>query len=276
MNYVIADSVIQVNDIFLFQGTMVGWYNKIVLTCRLMINFCLNLRYSNVSLYNVVELMTVVGPGSLTICLITAFFIGMVFTLQVAKEFLYLDAVGLIGAVLTIAFIRELSPVLTSVIIIGRIGSAFTAELATMKVTEQVDALYLLNTNPFFYLVCPRVIACVFMTPLLNFISFATSLASSSFVCFTIYNIDPAVFFLSSFASLSCIDLLKSLLKTFIFGFIISSISCSWGLAAHGGAKGVGKSTTGSVVASLLAIFICDFVLSYVMFSKLESAIKVL
>ena len=98
-------------------------------------------------IYDVLEQMLIIGPGSLTISLVTAFFVSMVFALQVAKELLYLNAINLVGSILTIAFVRELSPVLISVIIIGRVGSSFTAELATMKVTEQVDALYLLNTN---------------------------------------------------------------------------------------------------------------------------------
>lgn len=260
----------------LLQLNLSEFYRKIKITSDLIINLLLKLRYSNINFNNTLELMSIVGPGSLTICLITAFFIGMVFTLQVAKEFLYLDAISLIGPVLTIAFIRELSPVLTSIIIIGRIGSAFTAELATMRVTEQIDALYLLKTNPLFYLVFPRVLACMLMTPLLNFLSFATSLASSSLICFTAYNISPSLFFTSSFASLSLVDVLKSLFKALVFGLIISIISCSWGLNANGGAKGVGKSTTSSVVVCLLTLFILDFILSYFMFSKLESAIKVL
>lgn len=252
------------------------WSQKLYIVYRLLINLCLTFKLSKINIYNTLELMIIVGPGSLTICLITAFFIGMIFTLQIAKEFIYLNAMNLIGAVLTITFIRELSPVLTSIIVIGRIGSSFTAELATMRVTDQIDALYLLNTNPLFYLIFPRMIACMFMTPLLNFISFATSLASSSFICFILYNIDPVVFFTSSFSSLSVIDLLKSFFKTLIFGLIISIISCSWGLSANGGAKGVGKSTTSSVVVCLLFMFIADFILSYLMFSGLESSIKVL
>ena len=198
----------------------------------------------------------------------------MVFALQVAKEFLYLNAVSFIGAILTLAFIRELSPVLISVIVIGRVGSCFTAELATMKVTEQIDALYLLNTNPIVYLVVPRVIACIIMLPILNFLAFATSLASSAFICFTLYSIDPITFFISSFSSLSSLDLIKSLCKSVVFGAIISIISCSWGISAKGGARGVGNSTTASVVTSLLSIFILDFIMSYLMFHNLDSSIQ--
>uniref|UniRef100_UPI003002797B probable ABC transporter permease protein Ycf63 n=1 Tax=Anunuuluaehu liula TaxID=3049639 RepID=UPI003002797B len=251
-------------------------YKLLLISFRLIICTALNFKISDIEFHNIIEQMNMVGPGSLIISLTTAFFVSMVFTLQVAKEFLYLNAVSLIGAILTLAFIRELSPVLTSVILIGRVGSCFTAELATMQVTEQMDALYLLNTNPILYLVIPRIISCVFMLPILTFLSFSTSIASSAFICFTLYGIHPITFFASSASSLSITDLIKSLLKTIIFGFIISLISCAWGLGTKGGAKGVGKSTTASVVTSLLAIFILDFILSYLMFNKLDSSIKTL
>nr|YP_009296258.1 hypothetical protein Sebd_106 [Sebdenia flabellata]AOM65193.1 hypothetical protein Sebd_106 [Sebdenia flabellata] len=238
--------------------------------------FIRNYKMSRQELSNILEQMMIVGPGSLNISLMTAFFVGLVFSLQVVKELLYLGATGLVGAVLALAFVRELSPVLTSVIVIGRIGSSFTAELATMKVTEQLDALYLLDTNPLFYLVVPRVVASICILPILNIFSFATSLASSSFICFILYNIDPIIFFTSCFSALSFSDIIKSLLKTIIFGFFISIISCSWGILATGGAKGVGKSTTASVVTCLLSVFILDFIFSYFMFSRLDSSIKAL
>nr|YP_010198721.1 hypothetical protein LK101_pgp171 [Gracilaria tikvahiae]UAD87954.1 hypothetical protein [Gracilaria tikvahiae]UAD88157.1 hypothetical protein [Gracilaria tikvahiae] len=225
---------------------------------------------------NILEQMKIVGPDSLSIVIITAFFIGMVFTIQIVKEFLYINAISLVGSILTISFIRELSPVLTSVIIVGRIGSYFTSELATMSITEQLNALYILEANPLSYLVLPRVIACLLMLPCLNIISFTTSLFSSSFICFTIYNIHPQIFFLSSLSSLVIQDIFKSLFKTLIFGFLISLISCFWGLTANGGAKGVGQSTTLSVVTSLLSIFIFDFLLSYIMFNKIGSSVKAL
>lgn len=251
--------------------------NRIIKNCLSFKNILFSgLQFLEIDLYSIVEQVIIVGPGSLAISLITAFFVSMVFALQVAKEFLYLNVVSLIGSVLTLAFIRELSPVLISVIIIGRVGSCFTAELATMKATEQVDALYLLNTSPIVYLVIPRVIACVIMLPILNLLSFATSIASSAFICFTLYSIDPTTFFISSFASLSLTDLFKSLLKSIIFAIVISFNSCYWGLSTIGGAKGVGRSTTSSVVTSLISIFILDFVLSYLMFHNLGSSIKIL
>nr|YP_009488610.1 putative ABC transporter permease protein Ycf63 [Grateloupia filicina]AWD77315.1 putative ABC transporter permease protein Ycf63 [Grateloupia filicina] len=252
------------------------WHQQKKIIFQYFMSLFIHYRISKIELLNTLDQIQLVGPGSLSISLMTACFVGFVFTLQVAKEFLYFDAVSLIGAVLTIAFVRELSPVLTSVIIIGRIGSCFTAELATMKVTEQIDALYLLHTDPLIYLVLPRILACMIMLPILNIFSFATSLAGSAFICFVLYGIDPVLFFLSSFSSLSFLDIIKSLLKTIIFGFAISIISCFWGLTAKGGAKGVGQSTTSSVVTCLLTVFILDFVLSYLMFSNLESSIKTL
>lgn len=236
----------------------------------------INYKVSDLEFKILLEIMFVVGPESLSISLITAFFVSIVFTLQIAKEFLYLNATSLIGAVISMAFLRELSPVLTSVIIIGRIGSCFTAELATMKVTQQIDALYVLNTDPLFYLIIPRIISCILLLPVLNFLSFITSIASSIFICFTLYSITPNLFLNSVFSSLLFFDLLKSSLKSMFFGLIISVVSCSWGFLAKGGAKGVGQYTTSSVVLSLLLIFIFNFLLSYYMFSDLGSSLKVL
>nr|YP_010485102.1 hypothetical protein Ycf63 [Hypnea cervicornis]UVW80796.1 hypothetical protein Ycf63 [Hypnea cervicornis] len=251
-------------------------YKYFVNISRAIYYHIINYKVSDLEPKILLEIMYIVGPGSLSISLITAFFVSIVFTLQIAKEFLYLNATALIGAVVNIAFLRELSPVLTSVIIIGRIGSCFTAELATMQVTQQIDALYVLNTDPLFYLIIPRIISCILLLPTLNFLSFITSLASSAFICFTLYSITPSVFFNSVFSSLLLLDLLKSSLKSMLFGLVISIISCSWGLLAKGGAKGVGKSTTSSVVLSLLLIFIFNFLLSYYMFGDLGSSLKVI
>lgn len=260
----------------LFQFGLVQWYKRFLTAFKLSTKVIVNCKFSNINIPNSVQQMRIVGPESLTICLLTSCFVGMVFTLQVAKEFLYLDATSIIGAILTIAFTRELSPVLTSVILVGRIGSSFTAEIATMQITEQIDALYVLRSDPISYIVFPRLLACILMLPLLNIIALATSLSSSIFICFTLYNIHPSIFLTSAYSSLSSEDIFKSLLKAVIFGFIIASISCTWGLTTTGGAKGVGQSTTSSVVTSLLTIFVVDFVLSYLMFHNLDSAIKTL
>ena len=259
---------------FLLKINFLEWCKKIAASFKLLISSLSFFQISAIGYRRVIEQMIIVGPESLSICIVTAFFIGLVFTLQVVKEFLYLDATSLIGAILSLAFLRELSPVLTAVIIAGRIGSSFTAEIATMKVTDQIDALYLLEIDPLIYLVIPRSIACITMLPMLSMISLFTSLASSLFACFVFYNIHPWVFLKSAFSVLSFWDFFKSLSKATIFGLIVSNISCFWGLTTVGGSKGVGQSTTSSVVTSLLIIFIMDFILSYLMFYQSNSAIK--
>nr|YP_009392617.1 hypothetical protein [Bostrychia tenella]ARW61179.1 hypothetical protein [Bostrychia tenella] len=230
----------------------------------------------NCDLFNLFEQMKIVGPSSLFITMVTSFFISLVFSLQVVKEFLYLHAVDLVGSMLALSFIREFSPVITSVILIGKVGSYFTSELATMVVTEQIDALYILGIDPITYLIIPRIIAVIFMLPLLNLFSIMTSLISSSFICFILYNVYPQFFFISAFSSFSVIDLAKSSFKTVLFGFFISLISCVWGITTTNGAKGVGLSTTSSVVTSLLCTFILNFVLSYYLFDNIESLFQIL
>ena len=215
-----------------------------------------------------------IGPESLGIVLLTASFIGIVFTLQVVKEFLYLNVSSSIGAILSLAFIRELSPVLTTVILTGRIGSSFAAELATMKITEQIDALYLLRVEPIFYLILPRLIACIFMLPCLNIIFMLTSLSSSIFTCFIFYNIHPYTFLYSVFVALSFKDIFKSIIKTVCFGLTISVVSCSFGLTVEGGSRGVGQATTSAVVFTLLLVFILDCILTYLLFNQAGSIIK--
>ncbi|MGL5510555.1 MAG: ABC transporter permease, partial [Microcoleaceae cyanobacterium] len=131
---------------------------------------------------NTIEQMAIVGPESLLIALVTATFVGMVFTIQVTREFLVFGAGNFSGGVLALTLGRELSPVLTAVVIAGRVGSAFAAEIGTMKVTEQIDALYMLKTDPVDYLVIPRVIACTLMVPVLNLICLVAAIAGGMVV----------------------------------------------------------------------------------------------
>ncbi|MEO1619463.1 MAG: MlaE family lipid ABC transporter permease subunit [Cyanobacteria bacterium J06632_3] len=221
---------------------------------------------------NTVEQMAAVGPESLLIALVTAVFVGMVFTIQVTREFIAFGATTAIGGVLAITLARELAPVLTAVVLAGRVGSAFAAEIGTMRVTEQIDALQMLKSDPIDYLVIPRVIACAAMLPLLNILSFITGMLGGLVVSTTIYDIPVAVFLNSARNFLEPWDLASSLIKALIFGMLIAVIGSSWGLTTTGGAKGVGQSTTTAVVTSLLAIFTANFFLSWVMFQGTGSA----
>nr|YP_009397167.1 hypothetical protein [Thuretia quercifolia]ARW66353.1 hypothetical protein [Thuretia quercifolia] len=247
-------------------------YLVLDIICNLLDLSCL----MSINLFTLLEQLRVVCFASLSVTIVSAFFMGLVFSLQIVKEFLYLNAITLVGSILSISFLRELSPVLTSIILVGKVGSLFTSELATMAITEQVDALYVLGINPINYLILPRIISFLFILPLLNFISFITSIISSCFLCFVLYNIDPKIFFISAFSVLSLSDIFKSLFKILIFAFFIALVSCICGFTASGGSKGVGTSTTYSVVTSLLLIFILDFILSYYMFTDIDSSLKTL
>ncbi|HBB36258.1 MAG TPA: ABC transporter permease [Cyanobacteria bacterium UBA8803] len=222
---------------------------------------------------NTLDQMAEVGPASLLIALLTATVIGMVFTIQVTREFINFGATTAIGGVLALALSRELAPVLTAVIIAGRVGSAFAAEIGTMRVTEQIDALYMLKTDPIDYLVIPRVIACCLMLPLLTILSIILGMAGGVLVAVSLYGIPHNVFLDSARNFLEVWDLCSAAIKAVVFGALIAIIGCSWGLTTTGGAKGVGKSTTTAVVTALLAIFISNFFLSWLMFQGTGSAV---
>jgi len=215
---------------------------------------------------NTLEQMVAVGPESLLIALLTAAFVGMVFTIQVSREFINLGAGSAVGGVLAIALARELAPVLTAVILAGRVGSAFAAEIGTMQVTEQIDALYMLKTDPIDYLVIPRVIACCLMLPILTVLAFVTGMIGGVLIASNLYGISQTVFLDSARNFLSTWDLISAMIKGAVFGSMIAVIGSSWGLTTTGGAKGVGQSTTTAVVTALLAIFIVNFFLSWLMF----------
>ncbi len=221
---------------------------------------------------NTIEQMSAVGPESLIIALVTALFVAMVFTIQVTREFITFGASDAIGGILALTLARELAPVLTAVVLAGRVGSAFAAEIGTMRVTEQIDALQMLKSDPVDYLVIPRVIACATMMPLLSIIAFITGMLGGLLVATNLYGISSSVFLSSARNFLTTWDLASALIKAVIFGILIAVIGSSWGLTTTGGAKGVGQSTTTAVVTSLLAIFITNFFLSWVMFQGNGSA----
>ena len=214
------------------------------------------------------EQMMAVGPASLLIALVTAAVIGMIFTIQVAREFLQLGAGSAVGGILAIALARELCPVMMAVVVAGRVGSAFAAEIGTMRVTEQIDALYMLNTDPIEYLVIPRLVACCIMVPALSVLALFTGLAGGLIVA-QMYGIADSVYLDSIHSFLDIWDILSGPIKGIVFGALIAIIGCSWGLTTRGGAKGVGQSTTAAVVTALLAIFVSDLFLSWLMFQGL-------
>lgn len=251
-----------------------SWVQRLLAALFLGGQILLHLKPRKIHRRNTLEQMAVVGPDSLLIALITASFVGMVFTIQVAREFINFGAGTAVGGVLAIALTRELAPVLTAVVIAGRVGSAFAAEIGTMQVTEQIDALYILKTDPIEYLVIPRLIACCTMLPILTILSLITGMAGGLLIATTVYNISDTVFLDSAQSFLGLWDLISAMIKGSVFGGLIAIIGCNWGLTTTGGAKGVGQSTTTAVVTALLAIFITNFVLSWLMFQGSGSAFQ--
>ncbi len=248
------------------------WLNRLLAAVLLAGQVVIHLLQGKIHRRNTLEQMAAVGPESLLIALLTASFVGMVFTIQVAREFINFGATTAVGGVLSLALSRELAPVLTAVILAGRVGSAFAAEIGTMQVTEQIDALHILKTDPIDYLVIPRVLACCAMLPILTLLSFVTGLTGGMLIATNLYDISQAIFVDSAQNFLSIWDLVSASIKSAVFGLLIAVIGSSWGLTTTGGAKGVGQSTTTAVVTALMAIFVTNFFLSWVMFQGPGSA----
>ncbi|KAJ9701259.1 hypothetical protein PVL29_006557 [Vitis rotundifolia] len=223
---------------------------------------------------NTLQQLERVGPRSVGVCLLTAAFVGMAFTIQFVREFTRLGLNRSVGGVLALAFSRELSPVVTSIVVAGRIGSAYAAELGTMQVSEQTDTLRVLGTNPVDYLVTPRVIASCIALPFLTLLCFTVGMASSALLADSVYGISINIILDSAQRALKSWDIISAMIKSMAFGGIISTVSCAWGVTTMGGAKGVGESTTSAVVISLVGIFIADFALSYCFFQGAGDALK--
>lgn len=215
---------------------------------------------------HIVQQMAHLGVDSLPIVLLTMLFTGMVMTVQTAHEFIKYGAQSSVGGVVAIAMGRELSPVLTGVVVAGRVGAAITAEIGSMKVTEQIDALRVMATDPVAYLVVPRFLACVFMTPLL--VVFADVIGTiGGYLVATLYAGISSFTYIHSIKVFAVVnDLTGGLVKAMVFGGIVAIIGCHKGLTTAQGAAGVGRATTGSVVCSMILIFIANYFLSLLLY----------
>jgi phospholipid/cholesterol/gamma-HCH transport system permease protein len=214
---------------------------------------------------NLVEQMAIVGWGSLFAVLLLNGFTGVLFTLQMSRELEQFGATTLVGNAFALGYCRELAPVLVACLIVGEVSSAFAAEIGEMQVTEQLDALYMLQTDPIDYLVVPRVMACCIMLPVLTVLAMGLAIAGGVVTGLTLYTLSPVVFLNAIQASLSSYDLVNILLKAFIFGAIAAITGCGWGLTTTGGAKGVSKATKAAVVNGWIFVFAANFVLTLAM-----------
>ncbi len=199
-----------------------------------------------------------VGIESFPIVSLIGLFIGMIMALQMAYQMKKLSSEMYIANVVAVSITRELAPVLTSLIVAGRIGAAITAEIGSMTVTEQVDALRTLRTSPIKYLVVPRFLALVIMLPILTIYADVLGIIGGFIICVFKLNIGPWMYMRMTFDSLLVKDVSTGLIKTVFFGMIIALVGCYEGLKTQGGAEGVGKATTVSVVSSFILIIICD------------------
>lgn len=203
-----------------------------------------------------------IGFRSLSIVIITSAFIGMVLALQTAYALADFGGKMFVGTIVSLSLVRELAPVLMSLMVGGRVGAGIAAELGTMKVTEQIDALRALATNPVRKLVVPRVVACTIMFPLLTVVAIALGISGGGLIAVTNLDLDANYYFRSVIESVRYNDLASGISKTFFFGFFVALIACYNGLRTTGGADGVGRSTTQTVVTGAITVLIMDFFLT--------------
>jgi phospholipid/cholesterol/gamma-HCH transport system permease protein len=199
-----------------------------------------------------------VGVGSLPIVLLTGFFTGAVLALQSSNTLQRFGSLSLIGQLVALSMVRELGPVLTGLMVAGRNASGMASELGSMKVTEQIDAMRALGTDPMKKLVTPRVVGTTIMLFFLTVISDLVGLAGGGVIATVLLGLDWHQYWSTCWQSLGFADVLMGLVKPVFFGFIVSSIGCYYGMSAKGGTQGVGRATTQAVVASSILIVVVD------------------
>ena len=213
-----------------------------------------------------VRQMVRVGVDSLPVVLLTALFTGMVFALQTFSTLRRFGAEGFVGSLVALSMVRELSPVISSLLIAGRCGSAMGAEIGTMRVTEQIDALEALATDPVHFLVVPRVWATVLTLPLLIVVGDVIGIAGGYLISVVYFGANPVTYVENTFRYMDLDDLTSGLVKAAVFGLIVAVVGCQKGYHTRGGAEGVGRATTRAVVLASIAILIADFFLTKILF----------
>jgi phospholipid/cholesterol/gamma-HCH transport system permease protein len=203
--------------------------------------------------------MDQIGVGSMFILGLTGLFTGMVLTLQGAIQLQPFGAVPYVSRLVSTSVVRELGPVLAALMIAGRVGTGIASELASMQVTEQIDALRAEGTDPIKKLVTTRLLACLLMVPVLTVITNGIAMAGGYLIARLYLNIDSFFYWTWAFEALRSIDLVYGVIKPLVFGFIICMVSCYTGLTTTGGTVGVGRSTTQAMVTSSVLILMSDF-----------------
>lgn len=211
---------------------------------------------------DVIEQFDIIGVGSMTVVLLTGMFTGMVLALQSGITLDQFGARSMVGRLVSASMVKELGPVLTALMVAGRVGSGIAAELGSMMVTDQIAALRALGTDPIRKLVLPRILAGLVMVPFLTCISVAVGLIGAWIITITQLKVASGVYWNSVVLGLYIQDVWMGLIKPFFLGFVIVSIGCHVGLRTRGGTQGVGRSTTNAVVASSVAVLVVNFLVT--------------
>jgi phospholipid/cholesterol/gamma-HCH transport system permease protein len=206
--------------------------------------------------------MDIIGVGSLPIVILIGFFTGVVITMQMSRALAQYGAVDQVGPIVAITLVRELGPVLTAILVAGRNASGIASELGSMKVTEQIDAMRALGTDPIQKLVTPRMIATAVMLPMLTIVADFVGLIGGWAIARLSIGLPTSQYWTSAYQALEYNDITQGLLKPFVFAFMVSLVGCFYGLRTTGGTQGVGHATTQAVVVSSVWIFVITSLLT--------------
>ncbi len=250
----------------------ISWISKLGNASLLVHSIILSVFKRPVGFPLLVKQLYVVGVNSLGVVLVTGTFTGLVLTMQAYYQMDDFSTQGMMGNFVSVSVLKELGPILTAFVLASRIGAAVTAELGTMMVTEQVDAMRAMAVNPVKYLVVPRFLACAIMLPVLTIFASVCSIFGGYITVVYFFQMN-GIFFLTQVRDFIFVNtILVSLIKATAFGMVIATIGCYRGfsVSSTSGAEGVGKATTGSAVTSLILILIVDFFLNHLMYTVLE------
>jgi phospholipid/cholesterol/gamma-HCH transport system permease protein len=200
--------------------------------------------------------MDIIGVGSLSIVILTGFFSGLVITMQMSRALAQYGATGQVGQIVAITLVRELGPVLTAILVAGRNASGIASELGSMKVTEQIDAMRALGTDPIQKLVTPRMLAMCVTLPMLTVISDFVGIFGGYVIARLSLGLTSSQYWTAAYQALEYNDVVQGLLKPFVFAFVISLVGCFYGLRTTGGTQGVGRATTQAVVVASVWVFV--------------------
>jgi len=245
---------------------MPRWLNRLLASLLIGGQAVTAIARGRVSFNDLMQELLEAGPGSFLIVVITALAAGTVLNIQVVAELSKQGASSAVGGLLALGLSREMSPLLTATLLTGKVATAYAAQLGTMKVTEQIDAITMLRTDPVDYLVVPRLLAMVVMAPVQCLLFFLVGIWSGQVSSTWLYNIPPSVFWTSVRTWMQADDLPSMLFKALVFGIQIAVISCGWGLTTQGGPKEVGSTTTGAVVVILVTVALMDALLTKILF----------